>query len=224
MQQGSDVNVEERFGQVVEEARNLLDEHERWCAARVAAAEEAAQGEVARFEEASEQLARERRELADLEAERARLPFEAFRANMDGDGERESELRKRHREIKPEDLECLRDRCEALVAEMDSLGGTAHGAEKRAHGNARDTYASVLRSLETFEVQIDLLKEAVGEIGRSSGTVSAGSKSICSSCESSNGMNAARREARGRRPGASLGRRLVSRGAPTSSFAPRSSG
>ena len=107
------LDVEERFGRAIEQARDIIGEHARLYAERVAAAEEAVQSDIARFEEASEQLTRERRKLADLEEERERLPFEAFRANMDGDSERESELRKRHREIKPVDLERLRDRCEA---------------------------------------------------------------------------------------------------------------
>ena len=163
MQQGSNANdVEERFGQVVEEARNLLDEHERWCAEWVAAAEEAAEGDIARFGEASEQLTRQRRELADLEGELERLPFEAYRASMGGDTALESELRARYASIAPEDLEALRRSCGELEAEMDSLGGTAHDAEKRAYGNARDAYASVLQSLEGFEDRIDRLKEAVG--------------------------------------------------------------
>ena len=163
MQQGSNANdVEERFGQVVEEARNLLDEHERWCAEWVAAAEEAAEGDIARFGEASEQLTRQRRELADLEGELERLPFEAYRASMGGDTALESELRARYASIAPEDLEALRRSCGELEAERGSLGGTAHDAEKRAYGNASDAYASVLQSLEAFEDRIVRLKEAVG--------------------------------------------------------------
>ncbi len=163
MQQSSDVNVEERFGHAVEEVRNLLDEHERWCAQRCAAAEAAAQGDITRFEEASEQLADARRKLADLEEERERLPFEAYRASMGGDTALESELKARYASIAPEDLEALRRSCGELEAEKNRLGGTARGAEKRAHKNARDAYASVLRSLEEAEGRIDRLKAAVGE-------------------------------------------------------------
>lgn len=178
MKQSSYASVEERFEHVVEEARNLLKEHERRCAERVRAAEETAQGDVARFKEAAEKLPRERQRLADLEAERERLPFEAFRANMEGDGERESELRKRHREIKPEDLEALRRSCSELEAEKNALGGTSHGAEKQAHETARDAHVSVLQSLEAFEDRIGLLTEAVGGPGRGSGTASVGKRSI----------------------------------------------
>ena len=164
MQQGSNANdVEERFGQVVEEARNLLDEHERWCAEWVAAAEEAAEGDIARFGEASEQLTRQRRELADLEGELERLPFEAYRASMGGDTALESELRARYASITPEDLEALRRSCGELEAEKNGLGGTERGAERRAHGNALDAHASVLDSLDRFEDQVVQLKEAVRE-------------------------------------------------------------
>ena len=157
------LDVEERFGRAIEQARDIIGEHARWCAERVAAAEEAAQGDVARFEEASEQLARERRKLADLEEERSQLPFMAYRANLDGDTALESELQARYASITPEDLEALRRLCGELEAEKNGLGGTEHGAEKRAYANALDEHGSVLDSLERFEDQIAQLKEAVTE-------------------------------------------------------------
>ncbi len=163
MQQGSDVNVEERFGHAVEEVRTVLNEYQRSCAERGEEAEEKARGDVGRFAEVCEELGRVRRELAGLEEECERLPFEAYRANMDGDAELEARLRTRHQEIKPADLETLRGRCEALAEEADSLGGTARGAEKRAYENARAAYATVRQSMAACEGQIDTLKAAVEE-------------------------------------------------------------
>ncbi len=164
MQQGSDANVEERFGHAVEEVRNLLDEHGRLCSERVEEAEAAARGDVVRFGEVCEELARGRRELASIEEEREELPFEAYRASMDGDVELEAQLRKRHQEIKPGNLETLRRSCGELEAEKNRLGRTARGAEKRGYENARDSYASVLQSLGELEGRIDLLKAAAGEL------------------------------------------------------------
>nr|MDP9477882.1 hypothetical protein [Actinomycetota bacterium] len=63
MQQGS-ANIEERFGRALREVQNLLDEHARLCAERVAAAEEKARGDRDRFAEASGELAQARRELS----------------------------------------------------------------------------------------------------------------------------------------------------------------
>ncbi len=164
MQQSSNANVQERVWYAVGEVRSLLTEYERCCAEQVGEAEETARSDRARFAEVCEQLTRERRELAALEEERERLPFAAYRASMDGAVELEAQLRKRHREIKPENLERLRGRIEALAAEAASLGGTARGAEKRAHKNVRAAYASVLRSLQEVEGRIDPLKVAAEEL------------------------------------------------------------
>ncbi len=153
----------ERFADAVEEVRNILAEHEKMCAERVQAAEGKAQDDRARFAEASEELAQARRELSALSAERDRLPFEAYKANLDGDVELEAQLRERHQEIKPEHLEALRRSCGELEAEKNRLGGTASGAEKRALKNVRGVYASVLQSMGEFERRIDGLKSAVGE-------------------------------------------------------------
>ncbi len=163
MQQSSEVNIEQRFVHAIEEVQSLLAEHERHCAEQVAAAEEKAQSDTARFGKVCEELARGRRELTDLEEEREGLPFAAYRASMDGDAERERELKKRHQEIKPADLEALRRSCGDLEAEKNALGGTSRGAERRASGNALAAYASVLADLERFEDQIAGLKEAVAE-------------------------------------------------------------
>lgn len=163
MQQSSEVNIEERFGHALAEVRNILDEHEISCAERVRAAEAKAQGDIDRFDEASEQLARARRELAALERERERLPLQAYTAGLDGDIEREEALRKRHQEIKPEHLDHLRGRIEALEREVASLGGTASDAEKQAYTNARDVYTDSLQSLEALEERIGEQKAAVGE-------------------------------------------------------------
>lgn len=163
-QQSTSVNVEERFGQLVEEASGLLEEHGRWCAERVRAAEETAQADVARFEEASEQLPRESRRLADLEEERERLPLAAYTANMEGDAARESEFRQRYASIPPEHLEALRRTCSELEAKKNALGGTSHGAEKQAREKARDEYASVLTDLEAYEGRIGQLQEAASAI------------------------------------------------------------
>ncbi|MDP9481565.1 MAG: hypothetical protein M3R38_38870, partial [Actinomycetota bacterium] len=94
---------------------------------------------------------------------RDRLPFEAYKANLDGDVELEAQLRERHQEIKPEHLEALRRSCGDLEAEKNALGGTSRGAERRARGNALEAYGSVLADLERFEDQIAGLKEAVAE-------------------------------------------------------------
>ncbi len=163
MQQNNAVNVEERFGRAVEEVQNILAEHARLCAERVAAAEETAQGDRARFAEASGELAQARRDLSALSAERDRLPFEAYTASMDGESDRESELRARYQEIEPGHLEALRRSCGDLEAEKNALGGTASAAEKRALKNVRGVYASVLQSLQEFEGRTDGLKAAVGE-------------------------------------------------------------
>ncbi|MDP9478957.1 MAG: hypothetical protein M3R38_25310, partial [Actinomycetota bacterium] len=101
MQQSSNA-IEERFWHALKGVRDRLAEHNLACSERVEEAEAAARGDGARFGEASQELARVRRELADLEEARERLPFEAYRANMDGDAELEAQLRKRHQEIKPE--------------------------------------------------------------------------------------------------------------------------
>ncbi len=163
MQQGSDVNVEERFGHAIEEAQTILAEYERCCAEQVAAAEETAQDDIARFAEVSEELVRERRKLAGLEEERSQLPFAAYRAKLDGDTALEGELQARYASITPEDLEALRRSCGELEAKKNALGGTSRGAERRAHGNALEAYGSVLADLECFEDQIAGLKEAVAE-------------------------------------------------------------
>ncbi len=163
MQQGSEENIGERFAHALAEVRSIIDEYEELGTERVRAAEETARSDIARFGEVSEQLERERRELAELEEERERLPFEAFRANMDGDAEREAQLRKRHREIKPEHLEALRRSCGELEAEKNRLGGTESGAEKRAYTNARDAYTEVLRDLEAFEERTGEQKAVVEE-------------------------------------------------------------
>ncbi len=164
MQQSStNANGEERFGRAIEEVQNILAEHEKTCAERVQAAEEKAQGDINRFGEASEQLTDARRELAGLEGERERLPLMAYTARMDGDSDRESELQARYASIGTEVLERLRGRIEALEREVASLGGTSRGAERRAHGNALEAYASVLADLERFEDQIAEQKAAVAE-------------------------------------------------------------
>ncbi len=162
MQQGSE-NIEERFGHALAEVRSIIDEHEISCAERVRAAEEKARGDRARFAEASEKLARGRRELTALVEERERLPFEAYRAKLDGDTALEGELQTRYASITPEHLEALRRSCGELEAEKNALGGTASGAEKRALKNVRGVYASVLQSLQEFEGRTDGLKSAVGE-------------------------------------------------------------
>ncbi len=163
MQQSSEVGTEERFGHALEEVRSIIDEHDRLCTEQVEAAEELAQGDRARFGEASGELAQARRELTELEEERNRLPFEAYRANLDGDIEREEALRSRHQEIKPEHLDRLRGRIGVLEREVAELGGTENGAAKRAYTNARDAYTEVLRSLEAFEERIGEQKAAAGE-------------------------------------------------------------
>ncbi len=162
MQQGSEA-VEERFGHAVTEVQSLLDEHERHCAEQVAAAEETAQSDTARFKEVCEELERGRRKLAGLAEQRSQLPFAAYRAKLDGDTALEGELQARYASITPEDLEALRRSCGDLEAEKNALGGTSRGAERRAHGNALEAYASVLAELERFEDQIAGLKEAVAE-------------------------------------------------------------
>ncbi len=154
----------ERFADAVEEVRNILAEHEKMCAERVQAAEGKAQADISRFAAAAEELAQARRELAALAEERERLPFEAYRASMDGDAEREEALRARYQEIAPEHIEHLRGRIEALEREVASLGGTESGAAKRAYTNARDAYTEVLRALEAFEERIGEQKAAVGEL------------------------------------------------------------
>ncbi|MDP9485018.1 MAG: hypothetical protein M3Q49_04355 [Actinomycetota bacterium] len=164
MQQSTSANIEQRFGHAVEEVQNILAEHEKTCAERVQAAEGKGQGDRARFAEVCEELARGRRELTALVEERERLPFEAFRANMDGDVELEAQLRKRHQEINPEHLEALRCSCGELEAEKNALGGTSRGAERRASGNALEAYASVLADLERFEDRIAALREPVAEV------------------------------------------------------------
>ncbi|MDP9477189.1 MAG: hypothetical protein M3R38_16180 [Actinomycetota bacterium] len=163
MRQNSAVDVGERFGRAVEGVRNLLDEHARLCAERVAAAEAAAQGDISRFAQASEQLTDARRELADRETERASLPLAAYTAGMNGDTALESELRARYQEIEPGHLDHLRGRIETLAAEVASLGGDTRGAERRAHGFALEAYGSVLADLGRFEDQIAGLREAVAE-------------------------------------------------------------
>ncbi len=163
MQQSTNANIEQRFGHAVEEVQNILAEHEKTCAERVRAAEETAQGDIARFGEVSGELAQARRKLTDLETERAQLPLAAYTAGMDGDSDRESELRARYTSIGPEHLAHLRGRIEALAAEVASLGGTESGAAKRAYTNARDAYTEVLRDLEAFEERIGEQKAAVEE-------------------------------------------------------------
>ncbi|MDP9479868.1 MAG: hypothetical protein M3R38_30105 [Actinomycetota bacterium] len=163
MQRNSEVDTEARFGHALQEVRSIIDEHEELCTERVQAAEAAAQGDRARFAEASEQLERERRELAGLEEQRSRLPLEAYRAQLDGDTDRESELRARYEEIKPERLDHLRGRIETLAGEVASLGGSASGAEKRALKNVRGVYASVLQSMGEVEGRLSGLKEVVAE-------------------------------------------------------------
>ncbi len=163
MQQSSEGSIEERFGHALAQVRSIIEEHERLCAERVRAAEEKAQGDVARFAEASGELAQARRELSALETERAQLPLAAYTASMGGDAVLERELRARYQEIKPEHLEALRRSCGELEAEKNRLGGTASGAEKRALKNVRAAYSFALQSLQEFEGRIDLLKAAVGE-------------------------------------------------------------
>ncbi len=162
--QGSEVNISERFGHALAQVRNILDEHEISCAERVRAAEEKAQGDINRFGEASGELTQARRELSALEAERGRLPFEAYAANLDGDIGQEEALRSRYQEINPEHLDHLRGRIETLEREVASLGGTASGAEKRALKNVRAAYDSVLQSMGEVEGRIDLLKSAAEEL------------------------------------------------------------
>jgi chromosome segregation ATPase len=165
MRKSSEGNIlDERFEHALGVVRNILDEHEISCAERGRVAEEAAQADISRFAEVSGELAQARRELSALEEERAALPLAAYKAGLDGDLGRESELRERYASIAPEDLEALRDRCVALEAEAEALGGTASDAEKRAHTSARDAYTEVLRDLEQFEERIDGLKSAVGEL------------------------------------------------------------
>ncbi|MDP9488112.1 MAG: hypothetical protein M3Q49_20375 [Actinomycetota bacterium] len=164
MQQSSEVNISERFGRALGEVRSIIDEHEELCTERVREAEAAAQGDISRFGEASGELAQARRELSALEEEREGLPFMAFRANLDGDAEREEALRARYASIAPEHIEHLRGRIEALEREVASLGGTESGAAKRAYTNARDAYTEVLRALEAFEERIGEQKAAVGEL------------------------------------------------------------
>ncbi len=163
MQSSERNNIGQRFGHALDALRTILAEHEKTCAERVQAAEAKAQDDRARFAEASEELAQARRELSALSAERDRLPFEAYAANLDGDAEREATLKARYASIAPADLEALRGRCEALAGEVASLGGTASDAEKRALKNVRGVYASVLQSMGEFEGRIDLLKSAVAE-------------------------------------------------------------
>ncbi len=162
MQQGSE-SIEERFGHALREVRSIIDEHEELCTERVQAAEAAAQGDISRFGEASGELAQARRDLSVLEEEREGLPFAAYRASMDGDAEREREIKKRYQEIKPEHLEALRRSCGDLEAEKSALGGDTRGAERRAHGFALEAYASVLADLERFEDEIGGLAEALAE-------------------------------------------------------------
>ncbi len=157
------MNIQQRFVHAIEGVRSIIDEHERHCAEQVAAAEETARGDIARFGEASEELEEGRRKLVALEEERSQLPFAAYRAKLDGDAALEGELQARYASIAPEDLEALRRSCGELEAEKNALGGTASGAKKRAHKNARDAYASVLQSMGEFEGRIDGLKAAVGE-------------------------------------------------------------
>ncbi|MDP9478676.1 MAG: hypothetical protein M3R38_23840 [Actinomycetota bacterium] len=66
MQQSTNANIEQRFGRAVEEVRSIIDEHEELCSEQVAAAEAKAQGDINRFEEVCEELARGRRELSAL--------------------------------------------------------------------------------------------------------------------------------------------------------------
>ncbi len=164
MQQSTNANIEERFGRALREVENLLDEHARLCAERVAAAEEKARGDRDRFAEASGELTDARRELADLVEERASLPLAAYTASMDGDSDRESALRARYTSIALEHLDHLRGRIEALAAEVAALGGTESGAEKRALKNVRAAYDSVLQSTAEVEGRIDLLKSAAEEL------------------------------------------------------------
>ncbi len=163
MQQSSEVNTEQRFGLALAQVRSIIDEHEELCAERVQAAEAKAQGDRARFAEASGELAQARRELTDLETERAQLPLAAYTAGMNGDTALESELRARYQEIAPENLERLRGRCETLAGEVAELGGTESGAAKRALKNVRGVYASALQSMGEFEGRIDGLKSAAEE-------------------------------------------------------------
>ncbi len=163
MQRSSEENIGERLEPALAQVRSIIEEHERLCAERVEEAEAKAQGDINRFGEASGELAQARRELSALEAERASLPLAAYTASMDGDSDRESELRARYARIAPEHIEHLRSRIEALEREVSSLGGTSRGAERRAHGNALEAYGSVLADLERFEDQIAGLKEAVAE-------------------------------------------------------------
>ncbi len=163
MQQSSEVNISERFGHALAQVRSIIDEYEELCTERVQAAEAKAQGDISRFAEASGELAQARRKLTDLETERAQLPLAAYTAGMDGDSDRESELRARYTSIGPEHLAHLRGRIEALAAEVASLGGTESGAAKRAYTNARDAYTEVLRDLEAFEERIGEQKGAVEE-------------------------------------------------------------
>lgn len=160
MNQNSD---HERFAHALVEAGAILDEHARSSHERGRVAEEKARSDVDRFEEASGELARARRELSGLEGERAALPLQSYTAGLDGDTALEEELRARYASITPGDLEALRDRCEALEREVGSLGGTSRGAERRAHEKALEAHASVGRSLETFEEQIDALRAAARE-------------------------------------------------------------
>ncbi len=164
MQQSSEVDTEARFAHALAQVRSILDEHEKSCDVRVRAAEAKAQGDRARFGEASEELAQARRELSALEAERASLPLAAYTASMDGDAEREATLKARYASIAPEHIERLRGRCETLAGEVASLGGTASGAEKRALKNVRAAYDSVLQSMGEVEGRIDLLKSAAEEL------------------------------------------------------------
>ncbi|MDP9480836.1 MAG: hypothetical protein M3R38_35095 [Actinomycetota bacterium] len=164
MQQSTNANIEQRVEHALAQVRSIIDEYEELCSEQVAAAEAKAQGDRARFAEASEQLTDARRELAALEEERASLPLAAYTAGMGGDTARERELRARYTSIAPEHLEALRRSCGELEAEKNALGGTESGAEKRALKNVRAAYASVLQSTGEFEGRIDLLKSAAEEL------------------------------------------------------------
>jgi ElaB/YqjD/DUF883 family membrane-anchored ribosome-binding protein len=163
-------NRREKIEKLLAEVEPVLAELHDEAMAEIREAKSEASANVQRYQQASEELAQVEAEIAKLSAEREKLPNEAYRAGLDGDDDKEEQLRKSYRDLRPV-IEGLEERRGSLKEELARISpsGWGHHSDATIHqyGNAAGVAHSARSEMEDLRDRLSkALSDAVDPVVR----------------------------------------------------------